>query len=46
MVSENVYSIDINSKEGTTVVANRYRCETQEDMDFLILNGRVGRWFR
>lgn len=23
-------------------VANRYKCETQEQFDFLILNGRVG----
>lgn len=27
-------------------VANRYKVYTQEQLDFLILNGRIGHWFK
>jgi hypothetical protein len=32
--------------EPTMYVANRYKVETQDQLDFLILNGRIGWWFK
>jgi len=45
MVAENVYSVFIEKKDSNIVVANRYKVENQEELDFLIFRGRVGSWF-
>jgi hypothetical protein len=42
MVAANVYSLEYNLNGNTVKVANRYKVKTQEQLDFLILNGRVG----
>jgi len=42
MVAANVYSLEYTLHENTINVANRYKVETQEELDFLILNGRIG----
>lgn len=36
-----VYSIYFWHGDYKTYVANRYRCETQEELDFLITKGRI-----
>ena len=41
-VRDNFYTINLISNDTIIKVANRYRVETQEQLDFLILNGRVG----
>ncbi len=42
MVATNVYSLEYTLNNNTVKVANRYKVENQEQLDFLILNGRVG----
>lgn len=39
---ENVFSLNYFLKEKKTIVANRYRCNSQADLEFLLFNGRVG----
>ena len=45
MVSENVYTLSSWQRDNNLMLANRYRVSSQEQLDFLILNGRVGTWF-
>jgi hypothetical protein len=45
MVSADVYSLSLINGGVEMVVANRYQVSTQEQLDFLIFNGRVGTWF-
>ena len=42
---ENVFSLNYFFKKEKTIVANRYRCNSQADLDFLLFNGRVGSIF-
>ena len=45
MVSENVYTLSAWQRDNNLMLANRYKVSSQEQLDFLILNGRVGTWF-
>lgn len=45
MVSENVYTLSAWQRDSNLMLANRYKVSSQEQLDFLILNGRVGTWF-
>jgi len=45
MVSENSYTLSAWQQDNNLMVANRYKVSTQEQLDFIILNGRVGVWF-
>ena len=45
MVAEDIYSLFIEMRDSQIVVANRYKIETQDELDFLIFRGRVGRRF-
>lgn len=45
MVSENVYTLSAWQRNSNLMLANRYKVSSQEQLDFLILNGRVGTWF-
>lgn len=45
MVSADVYSLYLIDGETEIKVANRYKVSTQEQLDFIIFNGRVGTWF-
>lgn len=42
---ENVFILNYFLKKEKTIVANRYRCNSQEDLEFLLFNGRVGSIF-
>ena len=42
---ENVFSLNYFLKKEKTIVANRYRCNSQADLEFLLFNGRVGSIF-
>ena len=44
-VWDNVYTINIICNDTIIKVANRYRVDTQEQLDFLLLNGRIGVFF-
>lgn len=46
MVADSTYSIEYTLHEETVKVANRYHVDTQEQLDFLIYNGRVGWVFK
>jgi hypothetical protein len=43
-----VFSLSIvdleNESREETMVANRYRCNTSEELEFLLMKGRVGLW--
>jgi len=41
-VLDNIYTLKIQSDMGDIMVANRYMIDTQENLDFIILNGRAG----
>jgi hypothetical protein len=45
MVAENSYTLSIWHGDDETIFANRYEVETQKELDFIILRGRVGSWF-
>lgn len=45
MVSADVYTLSLLDGKSEMVVANRYKAFTQEQLDFIIFNGRVGSWF-
>lgn len=45
MVAENVYSVFWGESDQEMVIANRYEVKSQEELDFLIMNGRVGYFF-
>lgn len=45
MVAENVYTLSAWQRDRNLMVANRYKVSSQEQLDFIILNGRVGSWF-
>ncbi len=46
MVSADIHSLYMNTKgEKEMIIANRYKIDNQEQLDFLILNGRVGEFF-
>ena len=42
---ENIFSLNYFLKNEKTIVANRYRCNSQADLEFLLFNGRVGSIF-
>lgn len=42
MVAANVHTLDYILHDNRTYVANRYKIENQEELDFLILKGRIG----
>jgi|JI7StandDraft_1071085.scaffolds.fasta_scaffold931405_1 hypothetical protein len=42
---ENVFSLNYFFKDEKTIVANRYKCNSQADLEFLLFNGRVGSIF-
>lgn len=42
MVSADVYSLYLFDGETEIKVANRYKVSSQEQLDFLVFNGRVG----
>ncbi len=41
VVSNDIYTIKIAGKRNI-MVANRYKVSTQEQLDFILINGRVG----
>ena len=45
MVAEDIYSLFIEMGDSQIVVANRYKIERQDELDFLLFRGRVGRRF-
>lgn len=45
MVAENVYTLSAWHRDNNLMVANRYKLSSQEQLDFIIFNGRVGSWF-
>jgi hypothetical protein len=45
MVSADVYSLSLINGGVEMVLVNRYKVSSQEQLDFLIFNGRVGSWF-
>ena len=45
MVSENVYTLSAWQRDSNLMLANRYKVSSQEQLNFLLLNGRVGTWF-
>ena len=42
---ENVFSLNYFLKEEKTIIANRYKCNSLADLEFLLFNGRVGSIF-
>lgn len=44
-VRGNIFSISVLFDDTALKVASRYKIETQEQLDFLIFNGRVGALF-
>ena len=42
---ENIFSLNYFLKDEKTIVANRYRCNSLADLEFLLFNGRVGSIF-
>lgn len=43
---DDIFSLDYFYKDTKMVVANRYRCNSDEDFEFLLFNGRVGYIFK
>lgn len=43
-VLDNIYSIVTKNKEGIKqlTIANRYKCDNESELNFLLLNGRIG----
>jgi spore coat protein U-like protein len=47
MVADNIYTLSMKQGNGKEyVIASRYKVQSQEELNFLIFNGRAGAYFK